>query len=73
MQTFTYSVIDLGGYKSQTLEVSLEKKEQALGFLYHLASEVLIRMPHLSRKGMCVAVYDSLGDPIRIVPLDPVQ
>jgi hypothetical protein len=73
MQTFTYSITDLTSYKSETLEVALERKEQALAFLAHLARELPNRMPDLNRRGLCVAVYDGEGDPISIVPLDPIQ
>jgi hypothetical protein len=73
MQTFTYSVTDLVNYRSQNLEVSLERKEEALEFLAHLARELLDRMPDLDGKGMCVAVSDSRGHLISIVPLDPIQ
>ena len=72
MQMCTYSVTDLTDYESATFEIALDWQD-APAFGARIARELLSALPHLSRKGMCIAVYDSEGDPITIVPLDPIQ
>jgi hypothetical protein len=72
MARCTYSVTDLTSYESPPFEVALETDEAAR-FASSMARELLAAMPHLSLQGMCVAAYDSNGDPVSIIPLDPVH
>ena len=72
MQLFRYSITDLTTYASEPMEIALER-EEALEFGLRMAREVLIAMPNLGQKGMCVAVYDKQGESFSIVPLDPLQ
>ena len=72
MQTFTYHITNLADYRSEAIEVFLEKHE-ALEFGTCMARELIASMPELKRKGMCITVSDNEGDAISIVPLDTVQ
>lgn len=72
MERFTYSVTDLVDYESEPVAIELER-EEAIAFAVQMAHEVLKFEPRLELKGMCVAVFDSRGKPLSIVPLDTLQ
>ena len=47
--------------------------EEAVAFAVQMAREVLKSEPRLELKGMCVALFDSKGKPLSIVPLDTLH
>jgi len=72
MLPFTYSVTDLTDYESAAFEIFLDR-EDAIAFGARMARELLEAVPDLSRKGMCIAVYDPQDRAVSVVPLDPVS
>lgn len=69
---FTYSITDLTTYESDALAIELDEREARL-FGVRMAQALLTAMPDLTSRGICKAVYDDEGQPISIVPLDPIQ
>ena len=72
MERFTYSVTDLADYESEPVTIEMEA-EEAIAFAVQMAREVRQSEPLLELKGMCVALFDSKGKPLSIVPLDTVH
>jgi hypothetical protein len=72
MDRCTYSVTDLTSYESSPFEIALDT-DRAAQFAARMARELLVAMPYLRLQGLCIAVYNANGDPISIIPLDPVQ
>ena len=73
MQTFTFIVTDLTEFESEPIKAELESDEEAVMYGSRLAREMLEQMPDMAGRGMCVTVYDGEGEPMSIVPLDPVN
>lgn len=69
---FIYSITDLTTYESDALAIDLNEREARL-FGVRMAQALLTAMPDLTGLGICIAVYDDEGQPISIVPLDPMQ
>jgi len=72
MERFSYSVSDLADYESEPVTIEMEA-EEAIAFAVQMAREVRQSEPLLELKGMCVALFDSKGKPLSIVPLDTVH
>jgi len=72
MQLFTVTITDLATFDSPPCQEWLET-EGVPKYMQRLARAVRREMPDLLHRGMCVAMYDSGGNAISIVPLDKVQ
>jgi hypothetical protein len=66
------SVTDLVDYESKPVTNELET-EEAIAFAVQMAHEMLKLDPRLELNGMCVALFDSKGKPLSIVPLDTLH
>ena len=73
VKTFTYIITDLTEFESEPLDMELETDEEAVMYGAHMARELFRQMPDFMSRGMRVTVYDDEGDPISIVPIDPVH
>jgi hypothetical protein len=72
MQCYSYSVTDLEAFESEAIEVELESEEVG-AYGACVARAMLSTKPDLKYKGMCVVMYDTQGQPITIVPIDPLH
>lgn len=72
MQSYSYSVTDLDEFESETVEVDLDS-DSILDFGTRVVQEMLITMPDLMHKGMCVVMYDTHGKAVSIFPIDRLQ
>jgi hypothetical protein len=70
MQIFSYIITDLTDNKSKPIEATLESVEDALSYGALLSRQMLAAMPDLNGKGICVAVLNSLGETVSILPFD---
>jgi hypothetical protein len=73
MQTFTYFLTDLDGFRSEPIVLEAETGEQAVTCGARIARELLAQMPDLTSRGMCVTVHGADGEQIYVVPIDPVH
>lgn len=73
MQTFTFILTDLTEFESEPIKMELETDEEAVIYGTRVAREMVEQRSDLISKGMCVTVYDGEGEPISIVPIDPVH
>ena len=73
MQIFSFVLTDLTEFEGEPVKVGFEAEDEALEYGARMAEEVLVQMPDLSGKGMCVTVLDEEGETISVVPLDSVS
>jgi hypothetical protein len=72
MELFSYKFTDLLDFSSPSMEMLLAPAE-ITEFASTLAQRMLAAQPDLVDKGICVAVYDSGGTPVSMVPLGTVH
>ena len=72
MQCFSYNLTDLTSFESPANEIWLDV-EGLTDFGKRTAREILDAVPDLLHKGLCVGIYDEMGEPITYVPLDTLQ
>jgi hypothetical protein len=72
MELFSYKFTDLLGFSSPSMEMWLAPAE-LLEFVSTVAQEMLAAQPGLVDKGICVAVYNSGGTAVSMVPLGTVH
>jgi hypothetical protein len=72
MQCYSYSVTVLEALESEAIEVELESEEVG-DYGTYVARAMLSTRPDLKYKGMCVVMYDTQGQAITIVPIDPLH
>jgi hypothetical protein len=72
MELFSYRFTDLFDFTSPSMEMLLAPAE-ILEFASTVAQEMLAAQPDLIDKGICLAVYDSGGTAVSMVPLGTVH
>jgi hypothetical protein len=72
MEPYSYKFTDLFDFSSPSMEMMLAPDE-ILQFASTLADEMLAAQPDLVDKGICVAVYDTGGTAVSMVPLGTVH
>jgi hypothetical protein len=72
MEPFTYKFTDLLNFSSPSMDL-LPAPAEILEFASTLAQQMLAAQPDLVDKGICVAVYDSGGTAVSMVPLGTTQ
>jgi hypothetical protein len=72
MELFSYKFTDLLDFSSPSMEMLLAPAETT-EFASTLAQQMLAAQPDLVDKGICIAVYDSGGTAVSMVPLGTVH
>jgi hypothetical protein len=72
MQLFRFTITDLMDFDTPPCEEWLPRELVPI-YAEELARTVGHEMPDLLNRGMCLAMYDSDGQAVSIVPLDVVQ
>lgn len=72
MERFSYKFTDLLDFSSPSMEMWLAPTE-LLDFADIVAQDMLAANPDLLGKGICVAIYNSGGCPVSMVPLGTVH
>jgi hypothetical protein len=72
MERFSYEFTDLFNFSSPSMETLLAPAE-IVEFASTLAEHMLAAQPDLADKGICVAVYNSGGTAVSVVPVGTVH
>jgi hypothetical protein len=72
MERFSYKFTDLLDFNSPSMEMWLAPFE-LFEFASIVAREMLAANPDLVDKGICVAIYNSGGTPVSMVPVGTVH